>query len=67
MKMYECIKPDGIVVSIMSPYWITGDSELQVKFRTWLKDKNYSITMLPDNSYMEDGETVPTILIKLEK
>jgi hypothetical protein len=67
MKMYDCVKSGGKVISIMSPYWMTGDSELQIKFRKWLEDKSYTITMLPDNSYMEDGNTVPTILINLEK
>jgi len=67
MKMYECVKSGGRVVSIMSPQWMTGDSELQVKFREWLQDKSYTITMLPDNSYVENGITVPTILINLEK
>lgn len=67
MKMYECVKPGGKVISIMSPYWMTGDSELQTNFREWLQDKSYNITMLPDNSYVEDGITVPTILITIEK
>ena len=67
MKMYECTKPGGRIVSIMSPNWMTQDSELQVKFREWLQDKSYKITMLPDNSYMEDGKTVPTILITIDK
>lgn len=67
MKMYDCVKEGGKVISIMSPYWMTGDSELQIKFREWLKDKSYTITVLPDNSYVEDGITVPTILINLEK
>lgn len=67
MKMYECTKPGGKIISIMSPYWMTENSELQVKFRKWLQDKSYTITILPDNSYMEGGKTVPTILINLEK
>lgn len=67
MKMYDCVKPSGKVVSIMSPEWMTGSSELQIKFRKWLENKSYTITMLPDNSYMEDGVTVPTIIINLEK
>lgn len=67
IKMYDCVKKGGKVISIMSPYWMTGNSELQIKFRKWLADKSYKITMLPDNSYMEGGKTVPTILIILEK
>jgi hypothetical protein len=51
----------------MSPYWMIGNSDRQVKFRKWLEDKSYTITVLPDKSYVEDGITVPTILINLEK
>lgn len=67
MKMYDHLKPNGVVVSIMSPYWMTGDSELQLSFRKWLQGKTYSIEMLPDNTFMEDGKTVPTIIIKITK
>lgn len=67
MKMYELLKPNGTLVSIMSPYWTTGDSELQITFRKWLEGKTYSIEMLPDNSFMEEGKTVPTITIEIVK
>ena len=67
MKMYELLKLNGIVSSIMSPYWMTGDSELQINFRKWLEDKHYNITILSDNTFMEDGKTVPTIIIQIRK
>ena len=67
MKMYDCTKEGGKIISIMSPFWMTGSSELQIKFRKWLENKSYTITILPDNSYVEGGITVPTILINLEK
>lgn len=67
MKMYDLVKSNGIVSSIMSPYWTTGDSELQIEFRKWLQNKDYTIEMLPDNSFMEEGKTVPTIVIKIRK
>lgn len=66
-KMYDHLKPGGRVVSIMSPAWMSGVTERQVSFRSWLSDKTYHIEMLPDNSYMEDGQTVPTILIRIDK
>jgi predicted Zn-ribbon and HTH transcriptional regulator len=65
IKMYEHIKPSGTVISIMSPAWMSGNSERQIKFRDWLKNKDYSISMLEDDSYLEDGKTVPTIIIKI--
>lgn len=67
MKMYEHLKPNGIISSITSPYWMTGDSELQIEFRNWLANKKYEIQMLPDNTFIEDYKTVPTITIKIFK
>jgi len=67
MKMYELVKDNGVVSSIMSPYWMTGNSDLQIEFRKWIQDKDYTIEILPDNSFMEDGNTVPTIVIKIRK
>lgn len=66
MKMFGLIKNGGLVSSIMSPHWMTGDSELQKEFRKWLQNKEYSIEMLPDNTFME-GKTVSTIVIKIYK
>ncbi len=67
MKMYDLVKEKGTVSSIMSPYWFTGNSELQIEFRQWLQNKNYTIEMLPDNTFMENGNTVPTIVIQIKK
>lgn len=67
IKMHEHVKNGGRVVSIMSPFWMTGSSERQKRFREWLKDKTYRIEILPDFSYIEEGNTVPTIMIRIEK
>lgn len=67
MKMYDCVKPGGWIVSLTSPLWMTGNSPRQVEFRAWLADKEYDVTMLPDNSFMEDGMTVPTAIITICK
>ena len=67
IKMHNHLKEGGRVVSIMSPEWMTGTSERQKNFRLWLSNKNYFIHILPDYSYIENGLTVPTIIIRIEK
>lgn len=67
IKMHTHLKEGGRVVSIMSPEWMTGTSERQINFRKWLEGKKYHIEMLPDYSYIENGNTVPTIIIRIEK
>jgi SAM-dependent methyltransferase len=67
IKMYEVLKPGGILVSLTSPLWMIHNEEHQVKFREFLKEKDYWIKMLPDNSFMEKEKTVPTAIIKIVK
>jgi 16S rRNA G1207 methylase RsmC len=66
MKMHTHLRPGGRLVSIMSPAWMTGESDRQVEFRSWLQGRSYRIGVLPDFSYIEDGKTVPTIIIRIE-
>ena len=66
-SMYGLLKTGGILVSLTSPLWITNNEEHQVKFREWLADKDYSMKMLPENSYIEDYKSVPTMIIKIYK
>jgi hypothetical protein len=65
--MYELLERKGIMVTLTSPNWVLNNEPHQVQFREWLIDKNYSMTMLPDNSFMEKGKTVPTMILKIFK
>lgn len=65
--MYKLLAPEGIMVSLTTPYWLTNNETHQVNFRKWLEDKQYSITMLPDMTFVEKGKTVPTAIIKIYK
>ena len=67
MKMYNSLKNGGELISLTSPYWFTNNETLQVKFREWLADKSYKISMLPDMSFSERGKTVPTAIISIYK
>jgi cyclopropane fatty-acyl-phospholipid synthase-like methyltransferase len=66
-KMYEVLAKKGILVSLTTPYWLTNNEPHQVAFRKFLQGKEYYITMLPDNTFMEKDKTVPTAIIKLFK
>lgn len=65
--MYANLSSRGILVSLTTPYWMTNNEEHQVRFRSWLASKSYSITMLPDMTFAEKGKTVPTAIIKIYK
>lgn len=65
MSMYDFLGYEGYVVSLTSPLWITNNEPKHIAFREWLKGKDYMMKMLPDNSFMEKGRSVPTMMIKI--
>jgi hypothetical protein len=65
MHMYRFVKIGGRVISLTSPHWTTKNSTRQVAFREWLKDKHYHLKMLPDNSFVEDYKTQPSMIINI--
>lgn len=65
--MYDMLAPDGVIVSLTSPFWLTNNEPHQVDFRSFLEDKTHSMTVLPDNSFMERGKTVPTGILRISR
>jgi len=67
MRMYLYLKKGGLLVSLTSPLWILNNEQHQVKFREWLADKKHDMELLPDNSFMEGGKTVPSMILRIFK
>lgn len=67
MKMYDLLKVNGALVTLTSPFWLVNNEKHQVEFREWLKGKNHFMKMLPDNTFIEKGKTVPTAILKITK
>jgi hypothetical protein len=67
MHMYRFVKIGGHVISLTSPHWTVKNSTRQVAFREWLKDKHYQLRMLPDNSFVEDYKTQPSMIINIKR
>lgn len=67
MHMWNFLKDGGSIISLTSPYWTTRNNFKQVDFRKWLEDKEYGMNMLPDNSFIEKGDTQPSMIIKITK
>lgn len=66
-KMYELLAKKGVMVSLTTPFWLTNNETHQVEFRKFLEGKDYYLKMLPDNTFMEKGKTVPTATLKIFK
>lgn len=67
IKMYSHVKEGGVIISLMCPMWIIGEEDIHKKFRDWVKDKNYRLVVLEDNSFVENFKTRPTIIILIMK
>ena len=65
--MFSFLKKGGTILSLTQPNWTIRNNENQVKFREWLSNKNYSMKMLKDNSFVENYETQPSMIIKIQK
>lgn len=67
MHMYEMLAENGFIISLTSPYWLTNNEPLQVEFRSFISDKIHQLELLPDNTFVEKGKTVPTAILFIEK
>lgn len=67
MHMYEFLNNRGRIISLTHPAWVIGSASHQKLFRDWLRDKNYSMRMLEDNSFIENYLTQPSLILTLHK
>ena len=67
IKMYSLLKPNGTIVTLTTPYWTINNEEHHKLFRYFLDGKTHCLEMLPDNTFMEKGRTVPTALLTIYK
>lgn len=67
MHMFDFLKNGGTLISLTYPLWIMNNGENQTKFRKWLEDKNYTMKMLIDNSFVENYKTQPSIKLIIKK
>lgn len=67
MHMYEFLKPNGKIISLTHPIWTIKNFYREWSFRKWLEDKDYSMKMLHDKSFVEEYETQPSMVITIIK
>lgn len=67
MKMYDLLEDVGEITTGISNKFMYNNEDIHIQFREWLKDKKYSMYMLPDNTFMEKGKTVHTFILTINK
>lgn len=66
-KMYEHLKPNGRIVTIMSTSWILGTQKKQVEFRNWLKDIGATYEEIAEGAFKKSGTGVKTVMVTIDK
>ncbi len=67
LKAYECLKPGGRLVSIMSPGPFFHSRLKACKFRDWFYDVGGECYDLPEDSFKDSGTGVNSKLVVIDK
>lgn len=67
MKMYDCLTPQGRLVSISSESWVNGGQKKQVDFREWLDDVKAEVIDIEKGTFKESGTMVGGKIIIINK
>jgi len=65
--MYDLLADGGVLVSVMSIGWKTGNNKLQKEFRNWLQEKEATVIEIDQGAFRSSGTSIATCLVKLEK
>lgn len=66
-KMYEHLKPNGRIVTIMSTSWILGTQKKQVEFKKWLNDIGATYEEITEGAFKKSGTGVKTVMVTIDK
>jgi len=66
-KMWEVVKPGGVIVTLASCSWTFGSQKKHEQFRNWLNEVNAEQYLLAEGEFKESGTTVQTTLLKIVK
>lgn len=67
MKMYECLKPKGILVTICSKHFQMSTKKKETAFKEWLDEINAVIEEVPAGEFKESGTNIATCIIIISK
>lgn len=67
LKMYECLKDGGRIVTIASKHWQNANEKKCVSFREWLKEVDAEIIEIDANEFKESGTSIATVIIIINK
>ena len=66
-KMYECLKPGGRLVSVMSTHWQNNGNKKETEFKEWLSNLNATIIPIEAGAFKESGTLIGILIIIINK
>lgn len=67
MMAYKCLKPNGILVAIMSENDLYYDTPCTKEFNEFLKSVDAHVEEVPFRSFLASGTRVDTVIVKIKK
>jgi len=67
LKMYQCLKPGGRLVSIMSKHWQHCNNRKETEFRKWLVSVKAKTHTIPAGKFKSSGTMIETIAVVINK
>lgn len=67
MKMYECLKQGGRLVTIASKHWKTSSRKKENLFKNWVDDLGGSVKNIESGAFKESGTNIATCMIIINK
>lgn len=63
--MYHLLKPNGILVTVMSPAWQYRMDSKHAEFRAWLEQLDHEVEDLPEGTFKSSGTNVRALLVTI--
>lgn len=66
-KMWDCLKPGGRIVTVMSPHWEFSSRKKEKTFQAWLEEKGGAVYPLGNGRFKSSGTMVSSVVVILDK
>lgn len=66
-KMYDCLMPNGRIVTIASKHWQLSTNKKEVLFRDWLDSLGADVQDVEAGEFKESGTNIATCIITINK
>lgn len=66
-QMYDCLKPGGRMVSVMSKHWTFASNRKETQFREWIKEVKAETHTIPSGAFKQSGTMIESMVVVINK